>query len=115
MARNLYVRVANGKDGALQRSWIFRSSVSETVISKIGLERQRERQMGLGAADVHTLAAARDSLKLARKLAAKAREKPDRGQTCRPRCSQAQDRSAETDLRPRCGQVPRPTRALVEK
>jgi hypothetical protein len=70
----LSLRVAKGPDGAIYRSWIYRYSVAETVVSASGKSRQRERQMGLGPCDASTIATATASLALARKLAAKTSE-----------------------------------------
>jgi integrase len=76
----LYLRVTKGADGTLHRSWIYRYAVAETVISKTGKRRQRERQMGTGACDASTLSTAASSLALARKLATQARESRALGQ-----------------------------------
>jgi Arm DNA-binding domain len=76
----LYLRVTKGSDGTLYRSWIYRYAIAETVISKTGKRRQRERQMGAGACDASTLSMAASSLALARKLAAQARESRALGQ-----------------------------------
>ena len=70
----LYLRVVETEDGEKRRSWIYRYAVAETLISKTGKPRQRERQMGLGACNASTLSSAASSLALARKLATKAYE-----------------------------------------
>jgi integrase len=70
----LYLRVTNGPDGAIYRSWIYRYAVAQTVVRKNGKARQRERQMGLGPCDASTIATATASLALARRLTAKAYE-----------------------------------------
>jgi integrase len=45
---NLLLQVTQGKDGQLNRSWLFRYSLPEFVVSKNGRPRRRTRDMGLG-------------------------------------------------------------------
>jgi hypothetical protein len=44
----LWLQVSAGKDGQVNRSWIFRFATPGTKISCTGREYRRERQMGLG-------------------------------------------------------------------
>jgi integrase len=55
----LYLQVTVGKDGELHRSWLFRYAISEIATSKKGIQRQKERQMGLGSIESVSLSDAR--------------------------------------------------------
>jgi integrase len=63
----LWLQVS-GDDDSLNRSWLFRFATGETVVSKNGKERSRERQMGLGSLDTVTLAEARQRAAECRKM-----------------------------------------------
>jgi hypothetical protein len=45
----LYLQVTAGKDGQLNRSWLFRCATGEITTSKTGKPRKVERAMGLGS------------------------------------------------------------------
>lgn len=65
----LWLRVTEGKsDDVLNRSWLFRYAVSETITSKTGKTRNRERMAGLGSLLDVTLAQAREKAEGYRKL-----------------------------------------------
>jgi integrase len=55
----LLLQVSAGDDGTIRKSWVYRYSVPEKVTSANGKVRQRQRWLGLGSADVLTLAQAR--------------------------------------------------------
>jgi integrase len=64
----LYLQVKAGADGRINKSWLFRYAIPETAISANGIERQKERQMGLGSVDTISLAEAREAAVHCRKL-----------------------------------------------
>jgi integrase len=64
----LYLQVKVGADGRINKSWLFRYAIPETAISANGIERQKERQMGLGSLDTISLAEAREATVHCRKL-----------------------------------------------
>jgi integrase len=64
----LYLQVKAGADGRINKSWLFRYAIPETAISANGIERQKERQMGLGSLDTISLAEAREAAVHCRKL-----------------------------------------------
>jgi integrase len=64
----LYLQVKAGGDGRINKSWLFRYAIPETAISANGIERQKERQMGLGSLDTISLAEAREAAVHCRKL-----------------------------------------------
>src|SRR5215475_13541435 len=64
----LYLQVKVGADGRINKSWLFRYAIPETAISANGIERQKERQMGLGSLDTISLAEAREAAVHCRKL-----------------------------------------------
>jgi integrase len=64
----LWLQVSGGKEGQINRSWIFRYAVAETKISHTGRVYRRERQMGLGALHTVGLAEAREMARDARLL-----------------------------------------------
>lgn len=61
----LYLSVT--EDGR-NKSWLFRYALPETLVSKKGRERQRERWMGLGTIETISLAEAREAALACRKL-----------------------------------------------
>jgi hypothetical protein len=63
----LWLQVS-GTGDSLNRSWIFRFATGETVVSKKGKKRSRERQMGLGSVNDVTLAEARERAAECRKM-----------------------------------------------
>jgi hypothetical protein len=71
----LWLQVSAGKDGQINKSWIFRYAAAGTKISRTGREYRRERQMGLGAAHTVGLAEAREAARGAR-LARKMHRRP---------------------------------------
>jgi integrase len=69
----LYLEVSGEHDGrggvSIRKSWLFRYAVpGETVISRTGKTRQRERAMGLGPLHTVDLGLARDKARQARQL-----------------------------------------------
>lgn len=64
----LYLQVKAGADRRINKSWLFRYAIPETAISANGIERQKERQMGLGSLDTISLAEAREAAVQCRKL-----------------------------------------------
>jgi len=52
----LWLNVSLGKDGQINRSWVFRYAAAGTKVSASGREYRRERQMGLGSLDTIGLA-----------------------------------------------------------
>ena len=73
----LYLQVKAGADRRINKSWLFRYAIPETAISANGIERQKERQMGLGSLDTISLAEAREAAVQCRKLRTP-RDRPDR-------------------------------------
>ena len=49
----LWLQVSRGRDGQINKSWIFRYAAADTKISLTGRKYRRERQMGLGP--LHTV------------------------------------------------------------
>jgi integrase len=64
----LYLQVTIGADGRRNRSWLFRYVTPEIVVSERGRQRQRTRDMGLGAYPDVGLAEARERAATARRL-----------------------------------------------
>jgi integrase len=64
----LWLQVSAGKDGQINKSWLFRYAAAGTKISRTGREYRRERQMGLGALHTVGLAEAREMARGARLL-----------------------------------------------
>jgi integrase len=64
----LWLQVTAGKDGQINKSWIFRFAAPGTKISRTGREYRRERQMGLGPLHTVGLAEAREMARGARSL-----------------------------------------------
>ncbi len=64
----LWLQVSAGDGGTIRKSWIFRYSLPEKVISKGGRQRQRQRWMGLGSANTLSLAEAREKATQLRKM-----------------------------------------------
>jgi integrase len=64
----LWLQVSAGKDGQINRSWIFRYAAAGNKISRTGREYRRERQMGLGPLHTVGLAEAREMARDARLL-----------------------------------------------
>jgi integrase len=62
----LWLQVSSGKDGQINRSWIFRYAAAGNKISRTGREYRRERQMGLGPLHTVGLAEAREMARDAR-------------------------------------------------
>jgi hypothetical protein len=62
----LWLQVSAGKEGQINKSWLFRYAAAGTKISKTGREYRRERQMGLGALHTIGLAEAREMARGAR-------------------------------------------------
>jgi hypothetical protein len=62
----LWLQVSAGKDGQINRSWIFRYAAAGNKISRTGREYRRERQMGLGPLHTVGLAEAREMARDAR-------------------------------------------------
>jgi integrase len=52
----LWLQVSAGKNGQVNKSWVFRYAATGTKISSTGREYRRERQMGLGPLDTVGLA-----------------------------------------------------------
>jgi integrase len=64
----LWLQVSLGKEGQINKSWLFRYAAAGTKVSKTGREYRRERQMGLGALHTVDLATAREMARGARLL-----------------------------------------------
>jgi integrase len=64
----LWLQVSAGKNGQINKSWLFRYAAAGTKISRTGREYRRERQMGLGALHTVGLAEAREMARGARLL-----------------------------------------------
>ena len=64
----LWLQVSSGRDGQINKSWIFRYAVGDTKISRTGRKYRRERQMGLGSLHTVALADAREMAREARLL-----------------------------------------------
>jgi integrase len=62
----LWLQVSAGKNGQINKSWIFRYAATGTKISATGREYRRERQMGLGPLHTVGLADAREMAREAR-------------------------------------------------
>jgi integrase len=62
----LWLQVGAGKNGQINKSWVFRYAVAGTKISRTGREYRRERQMGLGPLYTVGLADAREMAREAR-------------------------------------------------
>jgi integrase len=67
----LWLQVSAGKEGQVNKSWIFRFAAAETKISRTGRPYRRERQMGLGPLHTVGLADAREMAREARLLVLK--------------------------------------------
>jgi integrase len=70
----LWLQVSIGKDGQINRSWIFRYAAAGNKISRTGREYRRERQMGLGPLHTVGLAEAREMARQARLLVLQGRD-----------------------------------------
>ncbi len=64
----LWLQGSAGKEGQVNRSWIFRYAAADTKVSRTGREYRRERQMGLGPLYTVGLAEAREMAREARLL-----------------------------------------------
>jgi integrase len=64
----LWLQVSAGKDGQINKSWLFRYAIAGTKTSRTGREYRHERQMGLGALHTVGLAEAREMARQARLL-----------------------------------------------
>jgi hypothetical protein len=64
----LWLEIGLGKDGQINRSWIFRYAAAGMITSASGRVYRRERQMGLGALHTVGLAEAREAARAARLL-----------------------------------------------
>jgi integrase len=64
----LWLQVSTGKDGQINKSWLFRYAAAGNKISRSGREYRRERQMGLGPLHTVGLAEAREMARRARLL-----------------------------------------------
>jgi integrase len=64
----LWLQVSSGKDGHVNKSWIFRFAAAGTKTSRTGRQYRRERQMGLGPLHTVGLAEAREMARQARLL-----------------------------------------------
>src|ERR1700730_828020 len=62
----LWLQVSAGKNGQINKSWIFRYAAAGSKISNTGREYRRERQMGLGPLHTVGLADAREMARDAR-------------------------------------------------
>jgi Arm DNA-binding domain len=62
----LWLQIGLGKDGQINRSWIFRYAAAGMRTSASGRVYRRERQMGLGALHTVGLAEAREAARAAR-------------------------------------------------
>jgi integrase len=62
----LWLQVGAGKNGQINKSWVFRYAVAGMKISRTGREYRRERQMGLGPLHTVGLADARETAREAR-------------------------------------------------
>jgi integrase len=78
----LWLQVSLGKDGQINRSWIFRYAAAGTKISSSGREYRRERQMGLGALHTVGLAEAREAARGARFLVQQGKDPLDEKNAC---------------------------------
>jgi integrase len=64
----LWLQVTSGKDGQINKSWVFRYAAAGTTTSRTGRTYRRERQMGLGPLHTVGLAEAREMARDARLL-----------------------------------------------
>jgi Arm DNA-binding domain len=64
----LWLQVSRGKDGQINKSWLFRYAAAGNKVSRTGREYRRERQMGLGPLHTVSLAEAREMARGARLL-----------------------------------------------
>src|SRR5262245_31200515 len=65
---NLWLQVAGGKDGQINKSWVLRYATIDTKTSRTGRKYRRERWMGLGPLHSVGLADARQMAADARLL-----------------------------------------------
>jgi integrase len=64
----LWLQVSAGREGQINKSWLFRYASADTKVSRTGREYRRERQMGLGPLHTVGLAEAREMARHARLL-----------------------------------------------
>jgi integrase len=88
----LWLQVSAGKDGQVNRSWLFRYALAETKISRTGRQYRRERQMGLGSVHTVTLADARELAREARLLVLRGEDPLQSKQTSRAAAQASQAR-----------------------
>ena len=86
----LWLQVSAGKDGQINRSWIFRYAAADTKVSRTGREYRRERQMGLGPLYTVGLAQARDMACDARLLVLQGKDPLDEKNAARATARAAQ-------------------------
>jgi integrase len=86
----LWLQVSAGKDGQINRSWIFRYAAADTKVSRTGREYRRERQMGLGPLYTVGLAEAREMAREARLLVMQGKDPLDEKNVARATARAAQ-------------------------
>jgi integrase len=86
----LWLQVSAGKDGQVNRSWIFRYAAADTKVSRAGREYRRERQMGLGPLYTVGLAEAREMAREARLLVRQRKDPLDEKNAARAAARAAQ-------------------------
>ena len=91
----LWLQVSLGKEGQINKSWLFRYAAAGTKISRTGREYRRERQMGLGALHTVDLATAREMARGARLLIQQGKDPLDEknASTAAKRASQAKQQT----------------------
>jgi integrase len=86
----LWLQVSAGKDGQINKSWLFRYAAAGNKISRTGREYRRERQMGLGPVHTVRLADAREMARQARMLVLQGRDPLDEKDASRAAARAAQ-------------------------
>jgi integrase len=80
---SLWLQISVGKEGQINRSWIFRYAAADTKISRTGRQYRRERQMGLGPLYTVGLAEAREMAREARLLVRQGKDPLDEKEAAR--------------------------------
>jgi integrase len=88
----LWLQISAGKDGKINKSWIFRYAAADNKISRTGREYRRERQMGLGPLYTVGLAEAREMARSARLLVLQGKDPLDQKDAARAAARAAQSR-----------------------
>jgi integrase len=86
----LWLQIGVGKDGQINRSWIFRYAAADTKVSRTGREYRRQRQMGLGPLYTVGLAEAREMAREARLLVRQGKDPLDEKNAARAMARAAQ-------------------------